>query len=884
MNHQYRPNNNRLFSARKFLVSAITLAALAAPVSAQTGADAASQTALQEVVVTATRREESIQKVPISVQAFSQEQMDAQGVKQVDDLVRLTPGLSLSRASNGANQIAIRGISSAAGSGTTGLYIDDTPIQVRNLGYGAGSAFPGMFDIERVEVLRGPQGTLFGAGSEGGTVRFIQAEPNVKQFQTYDRAEIANTENGAPSYEIGAAFGGPIVQDRIGFRVSAYYRYNGGFIDAVNGTYAVLDPTGAAYGKSVAFTPTSTFEKNINWDQAIGARAALKFVVSDSLVITPSVFYQKRHVNDNPGTTFWASQSNPGAQQYSRPFYIAGNPATDPTLSPMDVPNNAWGSDSFTLSALRLDWDLGPVQMVANSSYFDRNATQWWDYTKGYVELYEYSQLPNGGYPPPGWKGMSDYLNGQRNFVQEIRFQSNQPDARINWVAGLFYSHNKQTAGQPISVNFLQNAPFVGFSPDFAGFTDGPPYGPGASAYENFLGQHMLPNSVTFNDSFNTIDKQIAFFAQADVNLTERLKLTGGLRFSHMTLDYSARYFGGDNNANAPFGLPCVPNTYCADPADVVPVGAYAVGAGPFVPVYANSTAHSSNNATTPKIGLSYQIDDNNMVYTTAAKGFRPAGANLAVPSICNSNLATFGYADASGQSTEPNTYRPDTVWSYEVGAKDRLLDGRLILDGSAYLIKWKNIQTDVFLPDCQYDFVDNLADATAKGFDLGFQAKPLRALTLSGTLGYTKATFDRAALSPSGRVVFVSGSAVPNSGPPWTIYLSGEYDFDLFSAKDFYARVDYTHTSTERRTGAALYGAPQYDPLLFPNPAYSITNARLGWRVGGADISVFVNNLANAHPLLSAMFEHSTVFDSQDWTFSALRPRTYGLTVTYRD
>ena len=95
---------------------------------------------------------------------------------------------------------------------------------------------------------------------------------------------------------------------------------------------------------------------------------------------------------------------------------------------------------------------------------------------------------------------------------------------------------------------------------------------------------------------------------------------------------------------------------------------------------------------------------------------------------------------------------------------------------------------------------------------------------------------------------------------------------------------MDYTHTSTERRTGAALYGAPQYDPLLFPNPAYSITNARLGWRVGGADISVFVNNLANAHPLLSAMFEHSTVFDSQDWTFSALRPRTYGLTVTYRD
>jgi hypothetical protein len=92
---------------------------------------------------------------------------------------------------------------------------------------------------------------------------------------------------------------------------------------------------------------------------------------------------------------------------------------------------------------------------------------------------------------------MSDYLNGQRNFVQEIRFQSNHPEARINWVAGLFYSHNKQTAGQPISVNFLKNAPFVGFSPTLAGYTDGPPYGPGASAYENFLGQHILRNSAT---------------------------------------------------------------------------------------------------------------------------------------------------------------------------------------------------------------------------------------------------------------------------------------------------------------------------------------------------------------------------------------------------
>ena len=143
---------------------------------------------LQEIVVTATRREESLSRVPISVAAFTQQQMDAQGLKQIDDLQRFTPGLVLTHIGNSGNQISIRGISSGAGAGTTGVYIDDTPIQVRNLGYSSGTAFPALFDLERVEVLRGPQGTLFGAGSEGGTIRFIQTKPNLTKPSDYTRA------------------------------------------------------------------------------------------------------------------------------------------------------------------------------------------------------------------------------------------------------------------------------------------------------------------------------------------------------------------------------------------------------------------------------------------------------------------------------------------------------------------------------------------------------------------------------------------------------------------------------------------------------------------------------------------------------------------------
>jgi len=884
MKKHSRPNRKLPRQAYRLIPGMLTLMPLSVPAFAA-DADVGPSEKLQEIIVTATRQSESLSKVPISVSAFTQDQMDAQGVRQLDDLVRLTPGLNLTRTSaTGANTISIRGISSAAGSGTTGVYIDDTPVQVRNLGFGAATAFPGLFDIERVEVLRGPQGTLFGAGSEGGTIRFIQPEPGLARYSGYARAEVGNTQRGGLSYESGAAFGGPIVPERLGFRVSAFYRREGGFIDAVNGNYTIVDPSGAAYGHSVAFTPTSTVEKDINWNRTVAVRAALKFAATESLDFTPSVFYQKHHVNDGQGGTYWLSQSDLGSRNYTRPYYFAGNPATDPTLTPVSVPNNQLGDDDFTLSALGVHWDLGGVQLISNTSFFHRDNDQWYDYTRGYVQFYQQALFPNGDYPPAGWKGMSVYNNGQRNFVQEIRLQSSDPHARITWVAGGFFSHDKQTANQSISLNFLGNSPYIGFSPDFAGYTDGAPYGPGSTAYENFLGADLWPNSTTFYANWRTIDEQIAAFAQADFNVTSHLKLTGGLRFSRTKLDYNARFGAPDNNANAPFGFPCVPGTYCADPSDVVPVGAYPVGTGPFTPSYPSSTARSTETATTPKLGVSYQLNEDNMLYATAAKGFRPAGANLKVPTVCGPDLNTFGYVDGQGRSTEPLVYGSDTVWSYEIGSKNRLLDGRLVLDGSVYEIKWKNIQTRVFLPNCAYDFVDNLADATSKGFDLGFQAKPFASLILSGAIGYTKPTFDRDAVSPSGVKIYAQGGSIPDAGAPWTISVSGEYEFKLFGGKDFYLRTDYTRTSEERPVGAMVAGTPQYDSLLRPTPAYSLVNSRLGLRLGGAlDLSLFVNNLTNAAPLLISN-GHSIVYDPQDWTGEALRPRTYGVTLTYRN
>ncbi len=172
------------------LISLVFVFAAAQSTAAAAAADAAGASAetagLEEILVTAQRREERLQDVPISVSVYNQAIMDAQGTRHIDDIARLTPGLTFFRGTINNNSessdIAIRGIDSTAGAATTGVYIDDVPIQGRHLSFGTFNAYPQLFDIDRVEVLRGPQGTLFGSGSEGGTVRFITPEPGLHQY------------------------------------------------------------------------------------------------------------------------------------------------------------------------------------------------------------------------------------------------------------------------------------------------------------------------------------------------------------------------------------------------------------------------------------------------------------------------------------------------------------------------------------------------------------------------------------------------------------------------------------------------------------------------------------------------------------------------------
>jgi outer membrane receptor protein involved in Fe transport len=483
-----------------------------APVSSTPAGSTDSTSQLPELTVTATRRSEAISKVPLSVSAYSQDDLDMKGAKDFTDVVRFTPGVTLD--ANGTNNISIRGISSSAGAGTTGIYIDDTPIQMRALSFYSNDALPEAFDLDRIEVLRGPQGTLFGAGAEGGAVRYIMAQPNMETPSTYARTELSFTQGGAPSYEGGVAYGAPIVEDVLGFRASLWYRNDGGWIDRI-------DPI-----------THQTVADNINSAEDMALRLAVKWNVNENLTITPSFLYQSRRADDV--TAYWPIYSNPSQNSYK-----LGDP--DQLAEP----------DHYILPAIKVEADITPnVSFVSNTSYFDRDDKAGYDgtiYNLSYFQTFNSSgaaPLNPGLYPLIDGSGIhlpsniADYrapggvTNELRTFAQEFRFQSTDAKAPLVWTAGLFYSVNKQTSIEEI------NDPMLGEL--FANIFQ-PPY----NNYLNYFGVPLLPNKDSYYSYNYSQDTQIAAFGEATYAITDTLKATIGARYSKVDVDFT-------NLANGP--------------------------------------------------------------------------------------------------------------------------------------------------------------------------------------------------------------------------------------------------------------------------------------------------------------------------------------------
>ena len=784
---------------------------------------AAASGSLEEIVVTAQRRQERLEDVPMSITAFSQEKLDQQGLRTIDDLSRLSPGVTFFRngMSDSGNyndedsDISIRGIDSTAGASTTGIYMDDTPIQTRHLQFGTVNPYPALFDLERVEVLKGPQGTLFGAGSEGGTIRFITPEPSLTNYQVYIRSEVAGIDDGSENGEAGIAVGGPIIEDVLGFRASVSFREDGGWVNRVNYTAPPSTTTtvappgfGSIYGPITVYNGSPTYagttEYNSNWHDTYTARLALKWAATDNLTVSPSIYVQTLHYNDTGA--YWTSLSNPSENVYNN-----GNAQRDPSTDP------------WYLAALKADWNAPFAHFVSNTSYFSRNQSSVSDYTQWLNTVFFGNQF--AGANGAANQNVSAYFtDSQNNFSQEFRASSVDPKARFTWTGGLFYSH------------VLENTTEYIFDPSYA-------------ANATAAGVPTVPppgNYIYLQPVFNMLDKQYAAFGEVNFKFTDTWNLTAGMRYSH--IDYT----------------------------NVAQETGYLIGG-----LAVNSTTSGSDKPFTPRYVLNYQPSQDSLYYASAAKGFRPGGVNATLPTACTANLP----------APIPSTFASDSLWQYELGTKQTLLEHRLQVNASIYYLQWKNIQQFVYLT-CGLGFVPNLGNVTGKGGDLEIAWRATDDLTFGLNGAYTTTYYNQTeTLSGVGLPVnlVTEGDHLPAS--PWNISSSLEYVLNKFEKKP-YLRLDYQYATAQRSLIPILdpNNAPNSDTTLPGLPEIRVLSVRAGMRFNGIDLSLFAQNALNYHtPLFVSRDLFTTPLNGYPINFDTnyfgrgIAPLTFGATLTYR-
>jgi len=809
--------------------------AVAAVSAAVAHADTATEEAggpLQEITVTATRHEESLSKVPISVTALTQESMDIRGIKDFQDIVHFTPGVTIDNS--GTNNIAIRGIASSGGAGTTGLYIDDTPIQIRATAFNPDDALPKTFDIDRVEVLRGPQGTLFGSGSEGGTVRYITTQPSLTTNSFYGREEVSYTQSGSINYEGGIAAGGPLIEDKLGARLTVWYRRDGGYINNINPV------------------TLQTTQSNANHDETVLYRLAFIWAPMDQLTVTPSIYYQDRYRNNVED--YWPLYSNPNNNQF-----VSGDPSlrSDP--------------DRFYLASVKMEGNLGFAKLISNTSYYHRDETTGYEGTLYNLGFYQrgvfldpvtfapisvpYPLLDGAGLHLP--TGALDYRspntidNNQQNITQELRLQSTNTDAKLFWTAGAFFSENRQWYLEQIHDPLLNELSLAATGLPYSSWFVDPSTGlsvPEVAAY---------PNDSYFLHT-KAVDKQYALFAEGTYAFTDQYKLTLGARYSWTKFTNNS-YTGG-------------PQLFL--PPETVDVG-------------------QKENSFTPKVSFSYQYDPRNLYYATYAKGFRPGGANNPVPqAACALDFAAFGITQS------PATFNSDTVDSYELGAKNNF-NNRVKIASSIYYIRWNNIQQTVVPPICQISFIDNLGTAVAKGGDIQAEIAVTDSFTAEIATGYTSARYTKNSVlsatqttpivSSGDAIVGNSGQPPGQPGAPFTATIGLEYKFMLFNRQSF-IRVDDEYQS--RNTWLSPSQDPssqQFDPADYTLPATNLASMRAGMNFGDWQAAAFVDNLADSHTVTAYNWTINPNPTGGPQTISRLerdytfRPRTIGLTITYR-
>ena len=762
----------------------------------------------EEVTVTATKREQTLFDVPFSVAAPTGETLRLRGVDDIEGIAANVAGLTVQNLGPGQSQVAIRGVSAGqivrdqpGVKEQVGIYLDESPVSL--------SLFTpdlDLFDTNRVEVLRGPQGTLFGSGSLSGTVRYITNQPETNITKGFAEFDLNVINGGGVGGDAKIGFNAPLGATAA-VRAVAYYDRIAGFIDAVQ--------------------PDQSVREDVNEGFRTGFRAAVRLEPNDRFSITPRIVFQRVAMDGANRIDAFNILANPFTT--SRPAVTLGEREQFTQLQE-DF------DDDFVLADVNLSYRFSnDLSLTSVTSYTYRDILVVRDSTALTASVTGGTiGLPQNVYTLDS--PLSDATTA-KVWTQEARVAGT--GRRFPWVLGGFFSRTDRQYGQNVLVPGFEQA--TGIS------TTG----------------LRAPRDVLFFSDLGYILNQFAVFGEGTYAVTNAFSLTGGLRYYHFDEDKEQVFDGIFANDNT--GRAIVSQPGSTDANDVAPR---------FIATYKIA----------PTANLNAQV----------SKGFRLGGINdpLNTPVCTPSDLATFGGRD---------NWIDESVWSYEVGLKTRLLNGAGAFSVAGFYMDIRDLQATVTAGSCSSRVVFNVPKARSQGLEIEFEAAPNEHVDFAISTSFNDAELRSTltATDPAGNVTVVSGiedgQPLPTV-PKFQLAASATYQWVVRPGSLAYVTGTYQHVGSRftqvgdqdlgtlnlRSFGANTIGAPltqatfTYDPEL---PAYDLVNLRAGLRRNNWDVAFYLHNVFDERALLSFDRERGTLARIG---FLTNQPRTFGISTRF--
>jgi iron complex outermembrane recepter protein len=708
---------------------------------------------IQEIVVTAQRRNESIQNVPITIQAITGEQLGQLNVTTFDDVLKYLPNVTFSSNGPGQGNIYMRGMSAGfAGNQSTAAinpfpnvatYLDD-----QSMAFPARNVDVYMADMERIEVLEGPQGTLFGGGAEAGAIRYITNKPKLNVTEGNAEASYGTTAHGDDNTAVTAVLNVPLIADTLAARAVIYNDRRGGYIDNVPSQFTRFDTDPGSVSYHLPYPANAATANNY----AIAARAQNPVTYQG---IRASLLWQ---INNDWNVLIQQTYQNMDAEGINEQFPLSSQetplgPLQETSFTP-SYDKDKWENTSWTANG-----KIADLRLVYTGGYLDRTINNAMDYTNYARSAGGFYYTCGGGAAPMG-KGVGPLtcyspVSSWQDYVKtthqshELRL-STPDDWRLRGLIGAFW----EDFDIKDDMNFLYKS-FPSCTPAnlllyqagtqvcTANVIPAPGYAVVDPSQRN--------ENVAFGEDLERGYKQTAAFTSIDFDLVPKvLTITGGTRYYH----YKETMHGSQYSTST--GCAGIPNGTC--------VGSKLTDA----------THDATYSGFKSRGNLTWHVTQDAMVYYTFSQGFRPGAGNrknsaevkLAVvetsPGVFEPAVGPVTNPTLVKQYNKPYTYPPDTLTNNEIGWKTEWLDHRLLVNGSAYIMDWKNVQTLIYNPPVYGNTTFGVAgpDYRIKGAELQIVARVTEGLTLQGSISHNNA-------SETNSPCIKSTNAVPNNPTP---------------------------------------------------------------------------------------------------------------------